>query len=327
MAMRLFNFNPADYAERYAGQGYVHVPGGLTPDFLDLLAQQVHRHLAAHRLRDWEIGDKQQGLYEFPDGGDGYGELMSAIGAVTGLDPRRLALSERHIKAYEPDADPNPQPHKDRYASQVSVGLSVSVPPGSRLVLYPHDDVWVNPYNTAARLRASMTESPAERVRHARKVVIEDKPGDVLIFKGNAIWHLRENPANTTNVYLKLNDFNCDPLAEDPHTDTVRRRSVELLGASDAALGPLVPLVGRRVDYFNRPLSRDGQEAHEVVLWGGETRRVSERELAALRQLDWDGSVASLVKSLNGGDEKVGFGAVRRLVESGVVDLFETARG
>jgi hypothetical protein len=323
---KLFDFSPADYAERYATQGYVHIPGGLTPAYYDLLAHQIDQHLEANRLKDWAIGDKQQGLYLFPDGADYFGEFLEAIGVVTGLDPKQLALSERHIKAYESNADPNPQPHKDRYASQVSVGFSVTVPAGSRLVLYPHDDVWVNPYNTAARLRASMRETPAQRVQHARRVVIEDKPGDVMIFKGNAIWHLRENPANTTNVYLKLNAFNCDPLGEDPRTESVRRGSVELLGRPDETLRGLVPLVGRRVDYFNRLLSRDGQEACEVVLWGGATERVSESELAALRRLDWDTTVGEMAPLFNGGNETEGLGAVRRLASAGVIDLFEAVR-
>jgi hypothetical protein len=324
--MKLFDFTPAQYAAQYAAQGYVHIPGGLTPVYYDLLAHQVDQHLDAHRLKDWAIGDKQQGLYLFPDGADYFGEFLDAIGRVTGLDPKRLVLSERHIKAYEANADPNPQPHKDRYASQVSVGFSVTVPAGSRLVLYPHDDVWINPYNTAARLRASLSETPAQRVQHAHRVVIEDKPGDVLIFKGNAIWHLRENPANTTNVYLKLNAFNCDPLGEDPRTDTVRRRSVQLADGPDAALGDVVPLVGRRVDYFNRLLSRDGQEACEVVLWGGATERVSASELAALRRLDWGATVSELAPLFNGGDATEGLRAVRRLASAGVIDLFEAGR-
>ena len=32
-------------------------------------------------------------------------------------------VSERHIKAYEADADPEPMPHKDRYATQDRAGL------------------------------------------------------------------------------------------------------------------------------------------------------------------------------------------------------------
>jgi len=318
----LFSFDPAEYAARYAAQGWVHIRGGLSPDFLAQVAAQVQNHLDAHRLKDWAIGDKQQGLFEFPAGTDYYEQFLAGVGGVTGLDPKRLALSERHIKAYEANADPRPQPHKDRYASQVSVGFSVTVPPGSQLVLYPLDDVWVNPYNTAARLRASLGEEPSERVRSATRVVIEDEPGDVMIFKGNAIWHLRENAANTTNIYLKLNDFNCDPLGEDLHSEAVRSRSVELLGGPDAALGDFVPLLGRRVDYFNRQVSRDGQEAGEVVLWGGETVRVSLAELETLRGLNWDGTVDGMVRRLNGGEASIGFAAVRRMVSAGAVDLF-----
>jgi hypothetical protein len=324
---KMFKFNPLDYATQFAEHGYVHVRSGLTDEFYKQLASQVDKHLEANRLKEWAIGNKQQSLYQFPDS-DYYGEFMNAIGTVCGLDPKKLTLSERHIKAYEPDANPTPLAHKDRYASEISVGFSVTVPPGSRLVLYPKDEVWVNTYNTSARLRASLTEenTPEKLLTHATKIVIEDTPGDVMIFRGNAIWHLRENPANTTNLYLKLNSFNCDPLGEDPHTEAVRKRTVAALNSSDEALKNSVPLLGRRVDYVHRQVTRQSDEIAEVVFWGDRTLPVNENEFETLKHLDWNSNVGAVLKKINGKDEGAGLAAIRRLASHGAIDLFESTR-
>ena len=319
----MFRFAASDYATQFAERGYVHIASGLTKEFHELLAVQVERE--ANRLKDWAIGNKQQSLYDFPDGSDYYQQFMETIGTVCGLEPKTLTLSERHVKVYEPDANPNPQAHKDRYASEISVGFSVTVPVGSRLVLYPHDELWVNPYNTWARLRASLTEDqmPERRLASAKRVVIEDKPGDVVIFRGNSIWHLRENPASTTNLYLKLNSFNCDPLGEDPHTAGVRSRTLALLENPDETLKSLVPLVGRRVDYFTQHFSRDWQPAHEVVFWGERALKVNAYEMNALKTLDWKKSVGNVLSIVNGKSEAEGLSAIRRLASEGVIDLFE----
>src|SRR5438067_389013 len=79
-------------------------------------------------------------------------------------------LSERHIKAYDADARPEPDAHKDRFASEISVGIAIRVQPGSTLVLYPYDEVGVNPFNSSAELYASLssTEHPRVALRSAR---------------------------------------------------------------------------------------------------------------------------------------------------------------
>ena len=61
---------------------------------------------------------------------------------------------------------------------------------------------------------------------------IYDEPGDVMMFPGSAVWHLRRNSANTVNLYLKCNDFDCDPLAEDPSTERRRLDTADLLARS-----------------------------------------------------------------------------------------------
>ena len=148
-----------------------------------------------------------------------------------------MTLSERHINGYDSAADPEPAPHKDRYASQISVGLSIDIPAGSQLVIYPYDHLELNPFNTAADLYDSLPahEKPEVVVRSAREVVIDDRPGDVVVFHGNCTWHLRRNSADSYNLYFKFNDFDCDPLGEDPATPARREATLAALGSAESA--------------------------------------------------------------------------------------------
>src|SRR5690242_16764720 len=136
----MFAFDPQRYRSAFATEGYAHISGGLTTAFLALLAKQVEDYLKGELIKNFDIGAKQQALYQFPPGQDYHGQLLDMVSVVCGLDRRQLVLSERHIKAYDATAAAFPLPHKDRFASEVSVGFSVRVPPGSSLVLYPYDE-------------------------------------------------------------------------------------------------------------------------------------------------------------------------------------------
>ena len=102
-------------------------------------------------------------------------------------------LSERHVKAYDADAASEPHAHKDRFASQISVGLSVHVKPGSTLVLYPYEETETNPFNTSVQLRASLSPDryPEPRLKKAGRIEIKDAARDVIMFRGHTFWHLR----------------------------------------------------------------------------------------------------------------------------------------
>jgi hypothetical protein len=206
----------------------------------------------------------------------------------------------------------------------VSVGLSIKVPQNSRLLLYPQDDPGVNPFNSAQRLRDGLAERAPEPLLAAstRRVVIEDGPGDVIMFRGNAFWHLRENPAGTRNLYLKLNAFNCDPLGEDPTTATVAEGTQGIVTRGEDALDDLIPVVARRIDYVHRQYTREWQEVVEAVFWGKGNVILTEDEFKLLRQLDWQRDVNALNRLL-GTDVRP---MVRRLATLGVIDLLPPAR-
>ncbi len=321
---KLFAFDPHQHAPAFRKDGYVHIPGGLDREFFPVLARQVDELLRGELMAKFAIGDKQQALYQFPPGHDYHRELLEAVAGVCGVDPAALVLSERHIKAYESGAIPDPPAHKDRFSSEFAVGFSVRVPEGSTLVLYPHDELEVNPFNSSTELRASLRPDtvPEKTLRGATRVEVHDSPGDVMIFRGRSIWHLRARPAGTVMLYLKLNALNSDPLGEDPATPAFRQRTAELLERTDEELAELVPLVGRRVDYVHRRYSRDWKEVIGVVLWGERHFTIEEDELRALQAMDGSRTVRDVIEAMGSGLPRAARAAkIRYLAARGAIDL------
>ena len=114
--MRIFTFNPADYRGNFADQGYVHIKNGIDPEFLQAAREFSLRNLEATKLDQFAIkGKKEQSLFEFPEETDYPGEIFDVVSEVCGLNRPTMALSERHIQAYEANANPSPQAHKDRF--------------------------------------------------------------------------------------------------------------------------------------------------------------------------------------------------------------------
>lgn len=309
--MKIFDFSPADHRATYAERGWVHVRGGLTDEFLAAAQAQVAERRAAGPLSGQGIaGAKEQFVFEFAEAAH-YEELFDAVAAMCGLDRAGLTLSERHIKSYEPDAAPYPNAHKDRFASQVSMGLSLTVPEGSHLVLYPEDDVWENPFlDTALRDSLEPDRVPEVVLQGATEVEIHDEPGDVVVFRGSAMWHLRRHSAETVNIYLKFNDFGSDPLGEDPSTDRRREATTAALAGS---VDGCVPALARRFDSVSREYRREGwPERLFAHVWGQNRFPVSEGEVAVLRAVDGRSTAADL-----GLDPA----AVTRLARRGALDL------
>lgn len=324
MSEAMFTFDPAQYAGQFASQGWVHIRGGVSEDFYRKAAAQIEESMKTRLMKEFAIGDKQQAMYEFPQGGDYVNEVRRTIGGVCGLPARDVVLSERHVKGYEATANAEPHAHKDRFASQISCGLSIHVREGSTLVLYPQDQNDINPFNTSAQLRASLSpdQYPEPALKKAKKIEIADQARDVIIFRGHKFWHLRRNPALTTMLYLKLNAFNCDPLGEDPGTPDFRKRTDQVVELSDQLLEKALPLIGRRVDYFHRHFTRDWHEVPGVVLWGEKHFSIDEDELRALRAIDGKRDVAAISSAMSESlDHPAKLAKIRRLAGRGVIDL------
>lgn len=327
--MRIFDFDPVALAAKYREQGYVHIPNGVTPEFLAAMKQFVDQSFSSHQVQGTAIGgDKTQALFEFPPEADFPGELFDMISSMCGLDRASMTLSERHIKAYEHDAAPDPRAHKDRVSSKVSVGLSIDIPAGSTLILYPDDDRSVNPFNVAPALLQSLEadRQPDVILKGAREVVIEDRPGDVIVFAGSSTWHLRRNSARAVNMYLKVNDFNSDPLGEDPSTEQRRRETVELAQSPAGTNGfkSAVAVLARRLDTVTRQLTRnDWEEVVQANIWNERPVALSETDLALLRAIDGHTSVGTVIDRVSGDGVEASEleASVRRLADRGVIDL------
>jgi len=91
--MKVFDFDPRDYADAYRHEGYVHIREGISQEFHAALVAYAQRELTSHKLDDFAIkGKKEQSLYDFPDEVD-IGELYDVVCATCGLDRANVTLS------------------------------------------------------------------------------------------------------------------------------------------------------------------------------------------------------------------------------------------
>ena len=326
--MKMFAFDPAQYRDEFRTKGWVHIKNAISPEFLASLREFVTESLGEHRLEEFAIkGKKEQALYEFPDDVDYPGELFDSVASLCGLNRSNMTLSERHIQAYEANAAPEPAAHKDRLGSQIAVGFSIDVPKDSRLVIYPFDQREINPLNSSAAYRRSLRPEalPEVSLKSATEVEIDDDPGDIVVFRGSTTWHLRRNSAGTVNLYLKLNDFRCDPLGDDPFTSEHRARTLAALASADEEqLNTLIPVVSRRLDAVTRQYTRNNwQEVLWANLYGEEAFGLTEAEFALLQRADGDRTFGELVADFRAGgvDAATVQSNLRWLVERGALDL------
>jgi hypothetical protein len=317
--MRMFTLSPANHRAAFEEQGWLHVKGGMSPEFLAYLREFLARMRTGDEVEGRGIqGQKHQFVLELPTGAS-WDELHDLVSELCGLERRTMALSERHIKAYNSDADPWPTAHKDRFASQISVGLSVEVPEGSHLVLYPDDEREPNPYLSGAHSSSlDPDEVPEVTMAGAREVEIHDQPGDVILFHGSSTWHLRRNAADTVVVYLKVNDFDCDPLGEDVGTLPRREATLQLLDSGDGAVDGATARLSRRFESVSRDYRRRGwPEMLHANVWDQHPFPISETEFELLQRLDDGAKVRDLVD----GPDDPRRQAVLRLARRGAVDL------
>ena len=312
--MRVFSFDPSEHRETFLSQGWLHVKSGVTPEFVEVMKEFVARELSEEKLQQFALaGKKGQGRFDFPPEVDFPGEMYDVIAEVCGLDRATIALSERHINAYDNDAKPDPAPHKDRDASKVSVGLCIE-PADSEVVIYPGASRERNPYVSAATYYESLPDDqkPENTLTEDQAVAIRDEPGDVVMFYGSEIWHLRRRSAGSVNLYLKFNDFDYDPLGEDPTTIERQERTRQVL-SSNGDLSRAVVKPSRQLEQVTHLFSRNALQVRQAKIWGRTPVPLGEEEFQILQSLNGGKEVATL------GDKAAEH--VRRLAEHGVVDL------
>jgi hypothetical protein len=312
--MRVFSFDPSEHRETFLSQGWLHIKQGVTPEFVEVMKDFVARELSEEQLKQFALaGKKGQGRFEFPPEVDFPGEMFDVIAEVCSLDRGTIALSERHINAYNNDAKPDPAPHKDRDASKVSVGLCIARA-DSEVVIYPGASRERNPYVSAATYYESLPtdQRPENTLTEDQAVAIRDEPGDVVMFYGSEIWHLRRRSAGSVNLYLKFNDFDYDPLGEDPTTIERQQRTREVL-SSNGDLRHAVVKPSRQLEQLTHLYSRNALQVRTAKIWGRNPLPLDEKDFQILQSLNGGKEVSAL------GDDAAQH--VRRLAEHGVVDL------
>jgi len=123
------------------------------------------------------------------------------------------------------------------------------------------------------------------------------------------------------NLYLKLNDFNSDPLGEDPTTVERQERTLALLAAGDG-LDSAVPVFGRRMDGVSRQHTRDGKELLQALVWEPDPilMPLTDTQFRFLRAVDGSRDLDELAREL-GTELSELESDVRRLATRGAIEL------
>lgn len=328
--MKVFDFDPAKFSSAYASHGFVHIPDGISPAFLDFARTFAREAVAKDAsLADWAIKNKKsQFLFEFPDSTDFSADVRYPVGGVAGIDGSKVTLCERHIKVYNDKAPAAPPPHKDRVASQITVGIPLEVPDNSYIVLYPEHHRDINRFASTALHRASLRggERPEQLLADVEPQVVKVWPGDVILFKGSSIYHERVNPANTSLLYLKFNGIGLDPIGEDPATQHLRNASLAAIEDIDDRTLLSAPLaLSPRLEKLSRHYSRlYWQEILQANLWGETEVTLSPLEFALIQSLGHERmtSAALLARlGFDGPELQMPLASVRELVRLGFMDL------
>lgn len=330
--MDVFNFEPEEFAEDYASNGFVHIPRGVAPGFLDYAQTFTRDSLSRESetsLSEWAFKNKKiQFLFDFPDLVDFESQVKYPVGDLAGLDRNNITLCERHIKVYDKNAPATPPPHKDRVASEVTVGIPLEIPENSHIILYPDHCREINAFASTALHRASLDDInlPERALAQVDPQVLQVWPGDVVFFRGSSMYHERVNPANTSLLYLKFNSLNLDPLAEDPATSIQRETSLrEINHLSDAQLLRSKVMVSPRVEKISRHYTRlYWKELLQLFIWNEKEISIDEHELNLLRALGHERlRLAELLRRTGADGPNLAdhIQTARRLIRVGALDL------
>jgi hypothetical protein len=213
----MFNFHPGLARADFEQRGYVHLRGVLDQAMIDHLTGFLEKALqeSVDEQDEWRIyGKKRQFLFDFPDS-ESAEQFRCGMAALTGIDHDELTISERHLKVYDRDAAPWPAPHKDRAASQISIGLPVSIPEKSSACVFPGLQAGPNLEEHAVFMTDRDYPHLDEIYQLEECVMLHERPGDLVAFLGSSIYHERVHPAGAAILYIKVNGAGSDPLGED----------------------------------------------------------------------------------------------------------------
>jgi hypothetical protein len=214
--MKVFKKDVGAYAQELKSNGYILLKNILSDEFMNYL-KDFHKKSIAGSIDEsgaWRItGKKHQYVFSFPSEAEAE-EFRDGMARLTGLKRESFTISERHLKQYEPNANPYPYPHKDRFASGFSIGLPVHLGPETSVCVFP---TWEREPNMGERavFKGPDEIADVEKLYHSPEaLLLNEELGDVIVFHGAAMWHERVRPAGTAVLYLKVNDVGNDPLGE-----------------------------------------------------------------------------------------------------------------
>jgi hypothetical protein len=214
--VNMFNFDPGAARADFEQSGYVHLRGLLKAEVVKNLTDFLDRAIRENvdEKGEWRIyGKKRQFLYDFPDT-EWAEEFRRGMAALTGIDEDAFTISERHLKVYDRDAEPWPAPHKDRAASEISIGLPVSIPEKSSACVFPGLQSGPNLEEHAVFI-TDRDHPDLDKIYQLEEcVMLHEQPGDLVAFLGSSIYHERVHPAGAAILYIKINGAGSDPLGE-----------------------------------------------------------------------------------------------------------------
>lgn len=211
-----FKYDPATHKDDLATKGYAHLKQVLSDDFVAELKQFYARAIAdetAETRAGHVAGKKRQYVFDFSSRKTALA-FRAGVAALAGMDEDRVTISERHLKVYDAHTNPWPAPHKDRRASQISIGLPVHLTPGSTVCVFPNMDRTPNPEDKADFLTSQELPDPKSLYDSSQAVFLNEELGDLILFNGSSIYHERVQAAGTAVLYIKINDMGDDPLGE-----------------------------------------------------------------------------------------------------------------
>lgn len=215
-----FKYDLTPFKAELHTNGYVHLKDVLSDAFVEELKDFNGKamSLAAEENKSVQVkGKKRQFVFGFSSDETALA-FRNGIACLTSMDEDRITISERHLKVYDAQADPWPSPHKDRCASQISIGLPIVLSEGSTVAVFPTLDLSENPNDKAMFISDSEHINSQQAYIEHEAVLLNESVGDLILFNGSSIFHERVNAAGTSVLYIKINDKGDDPLGENIYT-------------------------------------------------------------------------------------------------------------
>nr|WP_306265156.1 hypothetical protein [Pararhizobium sp. IMCC3301] len=223
-----FKYDLTPFKAELHTNGYVHLKDVLSDTFVAELKDfnEKAMSLAAEENKSVQVkGKKRQFVFGFSSDETAL-EFRKGIACLTSMDEDKITISERHLKVYDEKANPWPSPHKDRCASQISIGLPIALSKGSTVAVFPTLDQSENPNDKAMFISESDNINSQQAYVANEAVLLNESVGDLILFNGSSIFHERVKAAGTSVLYIKINDKGDDPLGENIYTPAATSMAV-----------------------------------------------------------------------------------------------------